>query len=170
MTEAPVLEVKLSPATENMLAKLAKESAEESARRNVKPVPIGGWPKDIIPDKVESGHAVISDADGNGIQTIELYLLMQGGNATRCFPISGRQRGVCQVGSLVPNISNGETVVLQFTPYPQLRDDGRPHIEGPALYPNHGPNATKYVEYKGTFYNKNHAVSHEMLRKVQGAA
>mgnify|MGYP001559329215 CR=1 FL=1 len=181
---APIQEVRLSPQAEALLTDIAKSRDEEEKRRSRRATTPAEWvrlrkEKFPIPNKVPPGYAIISDNDGNGIQVIECSLVMMGSPDTEVMPIDGRSRGTTLLGALVTNITSRETVVLQFTKYPEFRDDGELHIRktngepGVAVYPNAGKAAQMYQEFDGTFYNRNHVKAREMeeaARKEAGPA
>ena len=170
--------VRLSPETETLLTDIAKSRLDEEKKRNKKSMRPGDWLKlrGPLPNKVAPGYAIISDMDGNGAQMIECSMIMVGSADSECMPIEGRMRGRTLFGSLVDKILARELMVLQFSKYPELRDDNEYHIrstkggKGFAVYPNDGKAAGQYVEFEGTFYAKNHVVAQEMLAKAKAEA
>lgn len=154
-----------------LLAQLAKEIKEAKT-----PV-IRSWPKEVIPDKVGPGLAVVCDQFGNGVQVIEGRKVMSGGAATVCLPLDGIERGEMLFGDNLQQVLSGELVVLQFTKYPEQRPqdgaycvlDKRTGGPGVAAYPNTGRMAALYEDIGGTFYNKNNALARDMADRARAA-
>lgn len=119
--------------------------------------------------KVRAGYGVISDKYGNGAQETELFHLCDGSRGAQCNPIEGASRGPMTIGAHAAQISGGEVVLHQYTPYPQFRADGRPHVTGTLKYP-HLTDPIGWQEVAGTFYNKSSALGAEWMRKAQAAA
>ena len=158
-------------AESSLLVELKKELNE------IKTKTITKWPRPPVPAKCPAGTAVISDRNGNGVQVVEARNIMFGDSASFCMPLDGVERGQMLFGSHLHQVSSGETLVLQFTPYPKTREyDGMPCVcrsigaglfdEGRAWYPNTGMNAAAYREVDGTFYYNNHPAGIAMYDKA----
>ena len=119
-----------------------------------------------IPNQVAAGYGVISDPHVNKVKVTELYLLCESARNALCQPVEGRTRGPMVCGSLFPQIKGGELVLHQYTPYPDKRDDGVPHMTGQLIYP-HLQNPGGWAEAAGTYYNKSTAKGAEMLKAVR---
>lgn len=120
--------------------------------------------------KVRAGYGVVSDQFGNGAQELELFSLCDGTRNASCHPVDGESRGPMLTGALAANIKGGELVIHQYTPYPQFRKDGIPHmINGRLIYP-HLVNPTGWVEVAGTYYNRSSALGAEWMKAAQSAA
>lgn len=122
-----------------------------------------------IPAKVKAGSVVISDQFGNNAKVTELFHMCEGGRGATCNPVEGRTRGPMVIGALHPQIKGGELVIHQYTPYPQFRDDGMPHVNGSIAYP-HIVNPTGWQEVAGTYYNRSSALGAEWMKAAQAAA
>jgi len=117
-----------------------------------------------LPDKAPPGYAIVADRHGRSPLMVECYMIMNPvrGKVCEAFPIEGRRRGTVAVGSLADKIKGGDMLVVQFTPYPPHRDDGKPHLLGAANYPP----IDDFEIYEGTYFNRH--VGLEALRKVKG--
>lgn len=123
-----------------------------------------------VPFKVNPGYGVISDPFGVGAQVTELFHLCDGTRGALCNPVEGTSRGPMTTGARSGQIAGGDVVIHQYTPYPQFRSDGRPHVtSGRLLYP-HTMNPTGWVEVAGTYYNRSSALGAEWMKAAQSAA
>ena len=122
-----------------------------------------------IPAKVGIGQGVVSDQFGGNPKVTELLHLCEGAKNAMCHPVEGRTRGPMVTGALFGQIKGGELVLHQYTPYPQIRDDGKPHLTGPLYYP-HMMNPTGWVEVSGTYYNRSSALGAEWMKAAHAAA
>lgn len=157
----------------SLIEELKKELKEVKAPRITK------WKRDPLPVKCAPGEAIICDRYGNGAMVIEARAIMLGDSASVCMPPVGIERGPMLFGSHLHQLSSGETLVLQFTPYPKTRDeDGMPCVckvvgdgiydEGKAFYPNVGRNIVNFKEVDGTFFYINHPAGLAMYQKATG--
>ena len=120
-----------------------------------------------IPNKVEPGYAVICDPNGNGARVVEAYMVCEPSRGAELRPIEGRRRGTVIPGALLDKVKSGQLIVTMWSPYPQMRGDNLPHVNGALGYPGPGD---AYANVDGCYYHNVHGAKYLQALQAEKAA
>jgi len=143
-----IKEIATTMAVEN---KIAMEDAMARVKGVVtrRPKPPSSWPKESIPDKVDPGYCVITDRAGTKYRKVECYHVMAASKGGYVNTLEG-MRGPATIGALYEQVTSGQMIVVQLTPYDKVRDDGVQTLPKGGAYPVSPQDFTKW---QGTYYH-----------------